>query len=112
MDWQEISGNWVLIPSKPIAIVHFLGGAFVATAPQLTYRWLLEALGNQGYLVVATPFVNTLDHIAIARDVLNKFENALDRLRATKLLRSSYLPGLRHGAQHGMQTALADRFCL
>ena len=59
MDWQEISGNWVLIPSKPIAIVHFLGGAFVATAPQLTYRWLLEALGNQGYVVVATPFVNT-----------------------------------------------------
>jgi hypothetical protein len=92
MDWQEISGNWVLIPSnsKPIAIVHFLGGAFVAAAPQLTYRWLLEALGNQGYVVVATPFVNTLDHIAIARDVLNKFENALDRLRAKKLLKSSW----------------------
>ncbi|MEG4111127.1 MULTISPECIES: DUF1350 family protein [unclassified Microcoleus] len=100
MDWQEISGNWVLIPSRPIAIVHFLGGAFVATAPQLTYRWLLEALGNQGYLVVATPFVNTLDHIAIARDVLNKFENALDRLRGTKLLKSSYLP--IYGMGHSM----------
>ncbi|MGJ3253883.1 MAG: DUF1350 family protein, partial [Elainellaceae cyanobacterium] len=33
MDWQEISGNWVLIPPRPTAIVHFLGGAFVATAP-------------------------------------------------------------------------------
>lgn len=100
MDWQEISGNWVLIPSRPIAIVHFLGGAFVATAPQLTYRWLLEALGNQGYVVIATPFVNTLDHIAIARDVLNKFENALDRLRATKSLKASYLPV--YGMGHSM----------
>jgi dipeptidyl aminopeptidase/acylaminoacyl peptidase len=60
-DWQEVSGNWVLIPPKPTAIVHFLGGAFVAAAPQLTYRWLLEALASQGYAVVATPFVNTLD---------------------------------------------------
>ncbi|MEK0182423.1 MAG: DUF1350 domain-containing protein [Oscillatoriales cyanobacterium] len=101
MDWQEISGNWVLIPStRPIAIVHFLGGAFVATAPHLTYRWLLETLGNQGYVVVATPFVNTLDHIAIARDVLNKFENALGRLQAMKLLRSQYLP--IYGMGHSM----------
>ncbi len=100
MDWQEISGNWVLIPSRPIAIVHFLGGAFVATAPQLTYRWLLEAVANQGYIVVATPFVNTLDHIAIARDVLNKFENALGRLQARESLRSRYLP--IYGMGHSM----------
>jgi hypothetical protein len=66
MDWQEIAGNWVLVPPKPVAIVHFLGGAFVATAPSLTYRWLLENLAEQGYLVVATPFVNTVDHGVIA----------------------------------------------
>ncbi|HLO50996.1 MAG TPA: DUF1350 family protein, partial [Kamptonema sp.] len=100
MDWQEISGNWVLIPPRPSAIVHFLGGAFVATAPQLTYRWLLEELAGQGYLVVATPFVNTLDHIAIARDVLNKFENALDRLYATKTLQKAYFP--IYGIGHSM----------
>ena len=100
MDWQEVSGNWVLIPSRPIAIVHFLGGAFVASAPHLTYRWLLEALGNQGYVVVATPFINTLDHIAIARDVLNKFENALSRLQAKGALRNRSLP--IYGIGHSM----------
>jgi len=100
MDWQEVSGNWVLIPSRPIAIVHFLGGAFVAAAPQLTYRWLLSALADRGYAVVATPFVNTLDHIAIARDVLNKFENALYRLQATKMLPPRYLPV--YGMGHSM----------
>ncbi len=98
MNWQEISGNWVLIPRHPIAIVHFLGGAFVAAAPQLTYRWLLEQLVEQGYVVVATPFVNTLDHAAIAKSVLLSFERTVETLQATAIIRKRYLPiyGLGH----------------
>lgn len=98
MDWQEVSGSWVLIPKNPKGIVHFLGGAFIAAAPQVTYRWLLEELGNQGYAVIATPFVNTLDHKAIARDVLNRFETTLNRLQTTTVLSKRYLPiyGLGH----------------
>jgi hypothetical protein len=98
MDWQEVSGCWVLIPPRPSAIIHFLGGAFVAAAPQVTYRWLLEQLGRQGYAIIATPFVNTLDHAAIARDVLNRFETTIDRLQATNVLRKRYMPiyGLGH----------------
>ncbi|NEQ25842.1 MAG: DUF1350 domain-containing protein [Microcoleus sp. SIO2G3] len=100
MDWQEVSGCWVLIPPRPSAIIHFLGGAFVAAAPQLTYRWLLEQLGRQGYAIIATPFVNTLDHAAIARDVLNRFETTLDRLQATNVLRKRYMP--IYGVGHSM----------
>lgn len=100
MDWQEISGNWVLIPRRPVGIIHFLGGAFVATAPQLTYRWLLEQLAEQNYAVVATPFVNTLDHTAIARAVLNSFENALAQMQARGMLRQGYLP--IYGMGHSM----------
>jgi hypothetical protein len=100
MDWQEISGSWVLVPPRPTGIVHFLGGAFIATAPQVTYRWLLEQLGRQGYAIIATPFVNTLDHSAIARDVLNRFETTLDRLQATSVLRKRYLP--IYGVGHSM----------
>lgn len=98
MNWQEISGNWVLIPRHPKGIVHFLGGAFVAAAPQLTYRWLLEQLADHGYVVVATPFVNTLDHAAIAKSVWQSFEKAIAQLHATNVLRKRYLPiyGLGH----------------
>ncbi|MBW4647218.1 MAG: DUF1350 family protein [Kastovskya adunca ATA6-11-RM4] len=98
MDWQEISGNWVLIPQRPTGIVHFLGGAFVATAPHVTYRWLLEQLASQGYATIATPFVNTFDHAAIARDVLNRFETTLERLQARGTLGKQYLPiyGIGH----------------
>jgi hypothetical protein len=99
MDWQEVSGNWVLMPPRPIAIVHFLGGAFVATAPQLTYRRLLERLALEGYLIVATPFVNTFDHRAIAQSVLQSFEKTLETLRSTTL-RRRFLP--IYGVGHSM----------
>jgi hypothetical protein len=99
MDWQEISGNWVLIPDRPIAIVHFLGGAFVATAPQLTYRRLLEYLASQGYAIVATPFVNTFDHIEIAKSVLQSFDRALEILQ-TRILKKRYIPV--YGMGHSM----------
>ena len=98
MDWQEISGNWVLVPPHPVGIVHFLGGAFVAAAPQVTYRWLLEQIAAQDYIVVATPFINTLDHSAIARQVLQSFERTINELHERAILRKQYLPiyGLGH----------------
>lgn len=96
MDWQAIAGNWVLVPRRPKAIIHFLGGAFIATAPHVTYRWLLENLAQQGYVIVATPFVNTFDHGAIARQTLLAFEQALDCLQDQ--IRQGHLPiyGLGH----------------
>ncbi|NMG20116.1 DUF1350 family protein [Brasilonema bromeliae] len=100
MDWQEISGNWVLVPRNPVGVIHFLGGAFVATAPHLTYRWLLEQLASKGYVVIATPFVNTLDHSAIAKSVLLNFERALERLQDSSAIRKRYLP--IYGIGHSM----------
>jgi hypothetical protein len=99
MEWQEIYGNWVLAPSRPVAIIHFLGGAFVATAPQITYRSLLEHFAAQGYAVVATPFVNTLDHTTIAQRVMRMSNLALDHL-ATKVYRQYALP--IYGVGHSM----------
>lgn len=96
MNWQEIAGNWVLVPRQPKAIIHFLGGAFIAAAPHVTYRWILESLAQQGYLVIATSFVNTFDHGAIARQTLLSFEQALDCVH--QQVRQRHLPiyGLGH----------------
>jgi hypothetical protein len=99
MDWQEVSGNWVLVPDRPSAVIHFLGGTFVATAPQVTYRRLLERLALEGYAIVATPFVNTFDHQEIALRVLRNFDRAIDRLQQSAL-RQRYLPV--YGMGHSM----------
>lgn len=99
MEWQEIYGNWVLVPPRPKAIIHFLGGAFVATAPQVTYRGLLEYLAYQGYAIVATPFVNTLDHTAIAQRVYRLSNLALEHLQE-EVLQERSLP--IYGVGHSM----------
>ena len=101
MKWQEISGNWVYLPRQEIkGIVHFLGGAFVATAPQVSYRSILEQLSQAGFAIVATPFLNTFDHFAIAREVLNRFETVIERLQRTNKLSQGYLP--IYGVGHSM----------
>lgn len=101
MEWQEISGSWVYLPDCEITgIVHFLGGAFVATAPQISYRSILEQISQAGYGIIATPFLNTLDHLAIAREVLNRFETVIDRLQKTNKLNQRYLP--IYGIGHSM----------
>ncbi|MBD2627267.1 DUF1350 family protein [Trichormus variabilis] len=112
MDWKEIRGNWVVIPRNPIGIIHFLGGAFVATAPHLTYRWLLEQFAEKGYVVIATPFINTLDHSAIAQSVLLNFERTLERLHDSGELRKLYLPtyGVGHSMGCKLHLLIGSRF--
>jgi hypothetical protein len=101
MQWQEVSGNWVYLPRQEVkGIVHFLGGAFVATAPQVSYRSILEQLSQAGFAIVATPFLNTFDHFAIAREVLNSFETVIVRLQKTNKLSTGYLP--IYGIGHSM----------
>ncbi len=96
MEWREVSGNWLWVPPQPRAIIHFLGGAFVAAAPNLTYKLLLEALGRRGYVIVATPFINTFDHRAIAHEVLVTFDQALDYLERRVTLKRLPIYGLGH----------------
>ncbi|WP_218079943.1 DUF1350 family protein [Anthocerotibacter panamensis] len=85
MEWQEVSGNWVLTPARPKGIVHFLGGAFVAVAPHITYQRLLAPLAAIGLAIIATPYLNTFDHGAVAQDVLERFEQAVLRLKMIHL---------------------------
>ena len=97
MEWQELYGNWVMVPPRPRGIIHFLGGAFVATAPQVTYRSLLEHFAEQGYVIVATPFVNTFDHTEIAQRVYRLSNLALEALQqGQSRLRSLPIYGVGH----------------
>ena len=54
--WERICGCDVLLPEEdPLAIVHFVGGAFAGAAPQQAYGPFLEALGSHGIVIAATP---------------------------------------------------------
>ena len=86
--WESLHGNYILRPppsKKPRALIHFLGGALLGAAPQLTYRYLLERLSSKGYLVVATPYQLSFDHLVSCDEIIDKFERV-----APDLARGAY----------------------
>jgi len=98
--WEEYAGNFIFrpphvivrpsqrtaygtgngTPLPPKALVHFLGGAFVGAAPQVAYRWFLEQLALEGFVVVATPYRLSFDHLWTMDDVLTRFSAAAGML--------------------------------
>jgi acetyl esterase/lipase len=76
-NWEELHGNWVLRPSSsetPRALLHFLGGALVGASPHVAYRYMLERLAEKGFLVVATPYQLSFDHLKSCDEIITKFE--------------------------------------
>jgi len=77
-EWEEMHGNYVLRPPastpEPRALIHFLGGAIVGAAPDISYRYMLERLAQKGFLVVATPYTLSFDYIATCDDIIGRFE--------------------------------------
>ena len=81
--WEELHGNYILRPppsQSPRALLHFLGGALVGASPQLTYRYLLERLSSNGYLIVATPYQLSFDHLTTCDEIIHKFEKVAPML--------------------------------
>nr|CAB3457141.1 unnamed protein product [Digitaria exilis] len=70
---------------RPLAVVKFLGGAFIGAVPEVTYGYLLELLAREGFLVVCVPYNVTFDHEAAARQVFDRFHACYDALLASGL---------------------------
>jgi len=86
-NWEEMKGNFILRPSvdqgPPRALLHFLGGAIVGAAPHVSYRYMLERLAAEGYLIVATPYDLSFDHLTTCDMVLSRFETIAGSLAQT-----------------------------
>mmetsp|Transcript_21439 Transcript_21439/g.30687 ORF Transcript_21439/g.30687 Transcript_21439/m.30687 type:complete len:536 (-) Transcript_21439:1650-3257(-) len=87
--WEYIRGNYVLRPSafnndptesQPKAVLHFLGGAMIGAAPQITYRYLLERLAQENYLIVTTPFNLSFNQMQTCDEIIEKFERVAPTL--------------------------------
>ncbi|KAJ0666678.1 putative alpha/Beta hydrolase [Helianthus annuus] len=111
-DWQEVNGAWVLRPknSKPVAVVHFVGGIFVGAAPQLTYRLFLERLSEKGVLVIATPYASGFDHFPIADEVQFKYDRCLRSLDETVQDLPSF--GIGHSLGSVIHLLIGSRFAV
>lgn len=64
--------------APPKGIVHFLGGAFVGAAPQVSYGALLTKVAAAGYVVVATPFRLRFDYLTLCDAVRSSAAGLFD----------------------------------
>lgn len=90
--WESLHGNYILRPppnKPPRALIHFLGGALLGAAPQLSYRYMLERLSSRGYLVVATPYQLSFDHLQTCDEIVGRFELVAPDLAKRELLFNS-----------------------
>ena len=109
--WEYIHGNYILRPpssddtrQQPRALIHFLGGALLGAAPQLSYRYLLERLARRGYLIVATPYQLSFDHLKSCDEIIDKFERGEFLLLFGFMLALEYSDGIRsHLSVHQQQ---------
>lgn len=111
--WKEAAGNFVIYPTDveinpPKGVIHFLGGAFVGAAPHITYRYLLDSLCNEGYIVVTTPYRLDFDYIPICQDIVRKF----DKVSADISSDFGALPviGIGHSCGAFFQTLITSLF--
>jgi Protein of unknown function (DUF1350) len=111
-DWEALHGNYILRPpldqGPPRALLHFLGGAIVGSGPHVSYRYLLERFAAQGYIVVATPYSLSFDHLSTCDAVIDRFE------RVAPLLARTYgaLPvvGIGHSCGALLQVLITSLF--
>lgn len=69
LQWRQVGECWIVSSPQPQAVVHFLGGAFVGSLPQIFFQGLLEGLARSGLGVIATCYTTDPDHAQIARTV-------------------------------------------
>lgn len=66
----------------PKAVVHFLGGAFVGAAPHISYRYMLEDIADNGYIVVTTPYNLIFNYVTLCANVVQDSRAAMSRVPA------------------------------
>ena len=98
--WQQRGGLW-LLPSAsatPRGLIEFIGGSYLASSPQLSYKRLLEALSRRGWRVHAWSYVPGFDHQSQAIEAWRSFR----RVRVVEGL-------VETGQQSNLQQPLALR---
>jgi hypothetical protein len=70
--FQPLSFSWVAIHPNPKGVIQFIGGAFFGSFPTVFYRYLLKALFDEGYTLIAFPFRFSFRHWSIALSLLQE----------------------------------------
>ena len=90
-------------PPNPKKIIEFIGGSYLASKPDLTYKRLIENLSNKNYAVHAYKFTPQFDHQELAINAWKDFKNC--RRNLSKRIGKS-IPSIRIGHSLGCKLHL------
>ena len=96
MQWQQCDELWLLAPPQPKGVIQFIGGSGLGATPQLSYKRLLEAMAQQGWLVQCWSYLPGFDHQLLA----------VQAWRSFRAQRQQELPVLRLGHSMGCKLHL------
>ncbi len=78
--WRQIEQTWCNWPSRPRGLVEMIGGSYLATNPQISYRRLLEGLSEHNLAIHAWGYVPGFDHQSQANEAWKSFRRCRERL--------------------------------
>ena len=78
--WRKFEKIWCTWPSKPIGVIEMIGGSYLASNPQISYRRLLEALTSQGFAIHAWSYLPLFDHQTQANKAWKNFRECKNNL--------------------------------
>ena len=90
-------------PPKPKKIVEFIGGSYLASKPDLTYRRFIESLITKNYAVHAYKYTPQFDHQLLSIRAWKDFKNC--RISLSKRLGGA-IPSIRIGHSLGCKLHL------
>ncbi|PXF40758.1 hypothetical protein BWQ96_09520 [Gracilariopsis chorda] len=83
--WEKVRCNYILRPRTKAAkgVVHFVGGAFLGSAPHIVYQDVLETICEEGgYVIVATAYDLSFDYVGLVEGICSNWEAVESELAA------------------------------
>ena len=78
---RRIGQTWCNWPSQPKAVIEIIGGSYLATSPNISYRKLIEGLANHNLAVHAWSYLPGLDHQSQANNAWKSLRNCKKKLQ-------------------------------
>ncbi len=88
INWRKINNIWCIWPSRPIGVIEMIGGSYLSTTPQISYRRLLEGFFNKGFAIHAFEYIPGFDHQRLSSEAWKQLHKANSMLKQ----RISYQP--------------------
>ncbi len=78
--WRNIDKVWCIWPSRPSMLVEIIGGSYLASSPNISYRNLIQNLEKRNIAIHAYSYLPGLDHQGLANCAWQKLRNCRRKL--------------------------------